>query len=165
MVIYIIYSTKHGGTGRVAEVLERMYEGHTVKKYQLPYRGNMRLDRADVILIGSPVYFGRPMRSFQKFVSKNVFMLKKRPLGIFLSGMNNSAVRKALKDQISPDLLFHAFAAVTCGGTISWSSLSVFEKLVVSMVSGIRGDKDLLDPVSLSALRYNKHENNEPGAD
>ena len=94
MQISIIYDSKKGATktivGWMAGQLEE--EGHSVT---LSKPGDDPELSADLIIIGSPIYFERPLPSVKEFIEKNSRTLKEKEFAVFIVGWAKKVYEKA----------------------------------------------------------------------
>ncbi len=99
--ILIVYDTKGGTTG---EIIQWIREGAVSKGARVDVRTPAAITSLDydLIVVGSPIYHDRPMRSILQFLKKEGLRNKKLalfvvcPEGIF--GMRSFMVRKYLEE-------------------------------------------------------------------
>jgi len=113
MKVLVVYDTKYGNTKLVAETIGKGLEGvegietafHDIEKLKLD-----DLPVFDVVLIGSPNHFGRPVRSINRFIDRlgelDTRAKKAAVFDTYLGGDFNKAVLKMesrIKEKV-PDL-------------------------------------------------------------
>lgn len=100
----------------------------------------------DSVVLGAPIYAGEPPMDFVHFCKKHEDTLLQQPLHVFVCGL----VRKVEKQQteieaaVSQELRDHATQAVFLGGRMTYSDLSLPEKLMMKAMKQAK-DQDTLD--------------------
>jgi menaquinone-dependent protoporphyrinogen oxidase len=84
----------------------------------------------DRIVVGSPVYLGRPDAKVLSFCAEHRDLLLQRELGLFLCGLKKLAYEQEVELAFAEALRHHAKRIEVFGGNLNFDELSFFEKMV-----------------------------------
>lgn len=137
MSILIAYSSKHGDTKecvtRLSKALGEL--SHTLCNLD---KETPSIEEYDVVILGSPVYFGNLRPSVRKFIKEHQEKLTEKKLGLFLvGGLAHEA--EFYQDALFPkELREKAFQRIYFGGTLTKTGRSFWERMLIrSMRSSI----------------------------
>ncbi len=137
MNILIAYSSKHGDTKECVTRLSKALGElpHTLCNLD---REAPRLDQYDMVVLGSPVYFGNLRPSVRKFIKEHQGALTEKKLGLFLVGGLAHEAEYYQEALFPRELREGAFQSIYFGGTLSKTGRSFWEKMLIrSMRSSI----------------------------
>lgn len=136
----IVYATKHGSAEQCTSILKGKLKGkvdvHNLKKGPAP-----SLDAYDSVIVGGSIYAGRVQKEVTGFCTQNLTVLKTKKTGLFICCMNKENSGKQLDSAYPGELLEHAAAKESFGGTMKFSDMNFFEKLITKMVSKAEAKK------------------------
>lgn len=124
----------HGTTKHCAElVAKNIGKGTTVA----PYTDAPSLDDFDQVIIGTPIYAGKPPAELRSFVDKHETKLLTKKLGLFGCGLNDepSKIQQQLVGAFPEALRSHATITSWFGGRLILSDLSFPEKMIMRMMN------------------------------
>ena len=135
----LIYASKHGTTGLVAEKIRNLLIDDEVVLLNLDKQDRIELCNFGRIIIGSPLYSGSPLPVVRKFIEQNMLDLLQKEIGIFVCSMfHDKADRQIMKG--FPELLRnHARSIRNMGGEYRFEEMNCIERLVVKKISGATG--------------------------
>ncbi len=106
MKIIILYDSKRGSTEECALKLSQNLNCDSKKVRVKIDMKDYDLDSYDHIVIGTPMYVGRPLKSIINFINNNVDLLKTKQVSFFLCGLgNHNEMIDAFKKVINSDLI------------------------------------------------------------
>ena len=87
--VCIIYDTRRGSTETFARWLKESFEqkGHTTTTFRAGE--DVQLEECDLVLIGSPIYYEKPLKSVMDFIKNHRDALKNIPVVVFVVCMAN----------------------------------------------------------------------------
>ena len=137
--ILIVYATRFGSTGLVAE---NVAEALSAKEISVDIRAVS--DAPDpsayrAVVLGTPIYWGRPLSEARDFLRKHSDALSRMPLAYFAVGTERNHRRmagylKSLRKILEPADV-GAFE-----GVLDYGKLNLFEKLVMWLLRHPGGD-------------------------
>lgn len=136
----IAYVTKYGCTESCAKILAEKLTGK-VDLCNLKKAKDIDLSRYDKVIIGSSIYFGKVHKEASQFCIKNLNILKKKKMGIFICGMLKDNVEKEFNSSFAPEVLTNAVAKEFLGGEFKFKKMNPMEKFMVKRISKM--DKSL----------------------
>lgn len=141
MKTVIIFSSKHGTTAKVAQMLAENLKQENTTLYNL-LRGHTckQLNDYDAVILGTAIYAGRPIRTIKKFAEKNLKILQTKKLGLFICGMgpNEDKHAEAMKATYPQELLEHATAKYYLGGEFIIEDMSRLERMIIKKVARVQ---------------------------
>lgn len=132
MRVLIAYASKYGSTEKCAKRLASMLPG----KVTLANLKNERpsVEGFDVVVIGSPIYVGKPMKEIVSYWNSVKRVVKGVKVGVFMLHLMKDCISE-MDVAFPKDLLDAASAKGTFGGRIEFDRLSLPDKLVTGMLS------------------------------
>lgn len=141
MKAIILYTTKHGCAEEVAKVLQ-CHLGAGTERVNLMKAQPDNLAMYDTVILGGSVYFGRVQKNLRHFIHQERTNLAGKNLGLFICAGAQGSKAEAELDQIFPkELRDHATVCAVLGDKIVSTRLSRFEKWVVRIVDGTKGNR------------------------
>lgn len=129
----ILFATKHGAAKEIAHHIAKKIDGsvvHNLKQGDAP-----SIEQFDCIIIGSSVYAGSILKEVKAFIAQNTDTLRKKPLGLFLSGLDAKQEQTYFKNNFSPDILQTAKAMSFLGGVFDPKKTGIMERLIMKLVA------------------------------
>ena len=134
----IIFATKHGTTAQIAQMLvDQLGSSGQTTLINLCIDTDPSIEEYDRIILGTPVYAGKPLKFMSRFCSKNLAALLSKPLYLFAGGMEVTNERQAeeLLSAFAPELHSHASGAWFLGGAFNLEKMSFMERFIVKRIS------------------------------
>jgi menaquinone-dependent protoporphyrinogen oxidase len=134
MKTIIIYATKYGAAGEVAQRIAGKISGALV--HNLKQDGVPDLAGFDCIIIGSSVYAGMIRKEIKVFLRQNANVLLDKKLGLFLCGLGGgSNDNKGFDTAFPAEILQKAKATCFTGGIFDPQKAGVVERLIIKIVT------------------------------
>lgn len=137
MKTIIIYDSKYGCTKKCAYLLKDKLidaEVYNVKDF------HKDINEYDGIIIGSPIYIGKTLKSIRKFCVKNLSILLNKPLALFTCGIRPGEEGKIqLASAYPKELSDKAKVLANFGGEIIYQKLRFLDRKLTNMVSSAKG--------------------------
>lgn len=145
MKIAIIFSSKHGTTAKVAEKLGEKL-GEEITLINLKEQKNPKIDQYDACILGTAIYAGNPIKSIKNFSLKNKELLKTKPLGLFICGMDPGTEKQQeeIKAAFPPELLGHAKSKYYLGGEFIFEDMNLMERFIIKKISKVNKSVSLI---------------------
>lgn len=139
----VIYSSKYGCAADCANYLKSGLPGDVsltdIDKIN-PETINMK--NFNIVIFGSSIYIGSISKKMRAFCNKNIDLLSKKRVGIFLCCAFSAQTDEYLSKNFHPELLKSAVAVKSFGGEARVDKMKTFDKLI--MKAATKGDnKDL----------------------
>lgn len=146
----ILYTTKYGATRKCAESIARHVSEEVVMD-TIDTFDSTALKEYDHIILGAPIYAGKPPIMFIDFCKQHQASFLKKPLSLFICGLVREPHKQAkeLEAAFSAQLRNHAVQTCFLGGALTYSQLSAPEKILMKM---LRQDYDQ-NALDQSAIR------------
>ena len=129
----ILYKTKHGATKKIAKVLgEYLGDCFLMDYTDLDYR---ILEQAEMIIIGSPVYYGQLDSDIIRFIKENQELLVPRIYSLYVVGILQSEFMTFVNNALSYDILKDMKIIVGVGGALYYPKLSISEKMILQVMN------------------------------
>ncbi|WMJ72646.1 flavodoxin domain-containing protein [Cytophagaceae bacterium ABcell3] len=141
----IIYASKHGTSGKVADIISGKLSAHDVTVYSLAKNGNPDIGCYDLVIIGGPIYAGNPLDAMKKFCEKNLSDLLQKKVGLYLCCMNKAEQQSYMENSFPEELRKHSSASVIAGGEMILENMSFFERLIVRFVAKTKKSVSAID--------------------
>jgi len=134
MKTIIFYATKYGAAEEIAQKIASKTDGAVVHnlsgKDAIP-----SIDEFGCVIIGSSLYVGTIRKEAKEFLAKNAEALKKKNVGLFLSGLEQNKENEFFEMNFSAQLLQTAKAKCLLGGIFDPKKASGMERLMLKMVA------------------------------
>lgn len=133
----IAYATRYGTTARAAAIIkDHLGEAATcnLKKERCP-----DLENFDWIVIGGSIYAGRVQKEVKKFCQKNLDLLRRKKVGLFICCMyDGQKAEEQFQEAFPEELRQSARARAIFGGELSFEKMNFLEKLVIKKFIGVK---------------------------
>jgi len=133
MKTIIVYATKYGAAGEIAQRISKKIEGaviHDLKQGAIP-----DLAAFDCVIIGASVYAGTIRKEAKAFVLQNADTLLQKKLGLFISGMGGSDEKACFEKNFPLGVLQAAKAANFLGGIFDPIKANFMERFIMKIVT------------------------------
>lgn len=130
----IIYTSQHGTTQKVAKMIADLSKGETTL-FNLKKEKNIPLSAFDQIIIGGSIHAGQIQKRVRRFCETNLETLNSKPLGLFLSCMEENEKAQMQFDQAYPaQLRDHAQSCKLTGGEVLFEKMNFIEKFLMKKI-------------------------------
>lgn len=162
MKTLILFASRHGFTRRCATLLKESLDDG-VDLFELGGQAYLpNLTAYDQIVLGGPVYAGRPHPALVKFARKHQDSLLSRQLYLFVTSLSGRATAQQYLTATYPAAVVdHALKRSAFGGAIDQSQLAFWERWTLAVTKGIKGDVSNLDIHEIAALAAEIAKNRE----
>ncbi|NTW24494.1 MAG: flavodoxin [Lentimicrobium sp.] len=134
----IVYRSHHGTTEKVANMISEEIGKENTRLFNLKKEKLIDLSKFDRVIIGGSIHAGSIQKSVKEFCAGNMVALLEKPLGLFLSCMEDQKAREQF-DSAYPELLrSHARSCKITGGEFNFDKMNFLEKAIIRKVSGIK---------------------------
>ena len=129
----IVYKSRHGGTKKVAKIMSE-YIGDCILMdlSDLDYR---ILEKADMIIVGTPVYHRELDLDIVDFIKNNQELLMSKKYSLYVVGLLQSEFMTFVNHAFSYDLLKDMTMIVGVGGILYYPDLSISEKMALQVMN------------------------------
>jgi menaquinone-dependent protoporphyrinogen oxidase len=133
----IIYTSKHGTTAKVAQMIaERLTDNQVaiidLKKVKCP-----GLNSFDEIILGTSIYAGTSPKTMQRFCKENIEALKQKRLALFVCGMepDETKQQQELANAYPQELVRQAVSICFAGGEFLFEKMNFFERAIIKRIA------------------------------
>ncbi|WP_239253883.1 flavodoxin domain-containing protein [Listeria ilorinensis] len=134
MKTLILYDSKYGTTERCAQHLAAQIKCDVDMQKIIPKK-NYDLSDYQQIILGTPIYMGKPRKVFTEFINQHLDTLLTKRLHLYICGMQNADAGEELKNAYPEELSRHATHKAFFGGEFIFTKMNFFEKLIVKTVT------------------------------
>jgi len=146
MKTIIVYATKHGAAGILAQRIAEKMKGAVVCNLE---KDNVNLDEYECVIIGSSVYAGRARKQTKEFISKNMENLLKKKVGLFLSCLETVNEKTYFESNYPPEILQAAKAKCSPGGIFDPKKAGAIERLIIKIIKKKVNYIDTIDNIKI----------------
>ncbi|MCL1796520.1 MAG: flavodoxin domain-containing protein [Clostridia bacterium] len=156
MKTLITYATKYGTTKKCAEkIAQNLPQGADL--FMIEKGVTVTLHAYDLVVIGTPIYMGRPLKAVKSFCKRHMDELLARRVALYMCCIQDQ--EKSVNDQFAlafPQALRKkALAMALLGGEVHPESLKWIDGLIMKAVTSSQPKELRMKPVSsLSEERF-----------
>ena len=148
----IIYRSHHGTTEKVASMLREAIGKEDTSIFNLKTAGKIDLGSYDKVIIGGSIHAGNVQKSVKVFCNSNMETLLAKPLGLFLSCMEEEKAQEQF-DNAFPELLrSHARSCKLTGGEFNFDRMNFLERAIIKKISGIKESVSKIDETRIREM-------------
>lgn len=133
----IVYSTTHGTTEKVATMISELAQSET-ELINLKKVKNVDLSAYDRVVIGGSIHAGKIQNNIQDFCKSHMQELTVKPLGLFMSCMDEEKSQLQFDTAFPEELRKHAVTAKVTGGEFNFDRMNFMEKFLVKRIAGVK---------------------------
>jgi menaquinone-dependent protoporphyrinogen oxidase len=143
MNIAIIYTSKHGTTAKVAQMIAERLTGNQVSIIDLKKEKHPDIRSFDGIILGTSIYAGTSSKTMQRFCKDNIETLAQKRLTLFVCGMETDNVKQQqeLANACPQKLYEYAVSKCFAGGEFLFEKMNFFERAVIKRIA--KADKSV----------------------
>jgi menaquinone-dependent protoporphyrinogen oxidase len=153
MKTLIVYTSKHGTTKKVAEMISQKIEGKPMV-IDLKERKKVELNDYDQIIIGGSIHAGMLQKRVRQFCEKNMSILLQKRIGLFLSCMDEAKAQEQLDRAFPEELRKHAVSCKATGGEFRMDKMNFIERAIVKKVAGVTESVDNVKQEQIEEFVY-----------
>jgi len=148
MATAIVYASKHGATGDIADLLARELGEDTVVMNLA--EGQVVLDGFDTVVLGTAIYAGQPVKAMGQFAK--AFDWTGKEVALFVCGMEPGADKRVQElERAYPEALrAHAKAARFMTGRFRFGEMNKAERFIIARVAKTKEDVDAVDLAAIA---------------
>jgi menaquinone-dependent protoporphyrinogen oxidase len=137
MKTVIIYTSKHGTTAKVAQMIAERLTGNQVSVIDLKKDRCPDLHSYDGILLGTSIYAGNSSKTMQRFCKENFETLRQKRLALFVCGMEQDNVKQQqeLSNAYPQELYECTVSKCFAGGEFQFDKMNFFERAVIKRIA------------------------------
>ncbi len=152
MKTLILYATKFGSVAECAETLAGKIPGEKTildaGRFTPPLP-----DGFDRIIIGCSVHAGKIQRSIIKYVEKNLPILEKKELAVFMCSLDSGEKGLEILKAALPETFMRSLkASGFFGGTVTFSKMNFIYRGMMKKITGRQEDYSTVDPEKIDAF-------------
>lgn len=129
----ILYKTKHGSTRKIGKVISE-YLGDCILM-NLDDIDYANLEKANQIIIGSPVYYGKLDPDIIKFVQEHQELLIPRQYCLYVVGILQTEFMTYVTHAFDFSILKNIKVITVVGGALYYPDLSITEKMILQVMN------------------------------
>ena len=143
MRILIAYATKHGATQELAERIAAALPNSEI--LEVSVGATVDLSEFDVVALGSSLMAGNIRRELKQFIAANAEALRRKRIGLFLSGLQESDAGEHFKRNFPQEMLSDAIATAFLGGIFDPEKCGIIERKIIKVVTRLDTYTSTLD--------------------
>jgi menaquinone-dependent protoporphyrinogen oxidase len=131
----IIFTSKHGTTAKVAQMIVRRL--NQVLTIDLKKDKHPDINLFDGIILGTSIYAGTSSKTMQRFCKENFEILKKKRLALFVCGMEPDSAKQQqeLTNAYPQELYEYAVSSCFSGGEFLFEKMNFFERAIIKRIA------------------------------
>lgn len=132
----IVYSTKHGTTEKVANMLKEINPNNT-EVFNLNKVKDVDLSEFDKVILGGSIHAGTIQKKVKSFYEKHMSELGQKQLGLFLSCLEEDKAQDQFNTAFPESLRLHSRSNKLTGGEVIFERMNFIEKFMMRKIGGI----------------------------
>lgn len=129
----ILYKTKHGSTRKIGSVINQYINDCLLMN--IDDADDLTLQKADVIIIGTPVYYGKIDPDIVNFIKSHQELLISRKYCLFVVGILQTEFMTYVTHAFDYQILKYMKVIAGLGGALYYPDLSIPEKMVLQVMN------------------------------
>jgi menaquinone-dependent protoporphyrinogen oxidase len=137
MKTVVIYTSKHGTTAKVAQMIAERLTGNQVSIIDLKKDRCLDILSYDGIILGTSIYAGNSSKTMQRFCKENIETLRQKRLALFVCGMEPDITKqqKELEKAYPQELYEYAISKCFVGGEFQFEKMNFFERAIIKRIA------------------------------
>lgn len=129
----VLYKTRHGSTRKIGKVINQYINDCLLMNIEdVDY---FTLQKADIIIIGVPVYYGKLDLDIVDFIKNNQDLLIPRHYCLYVTGILQTEFMTYVTNALDFDILKNIQVISGLGGALYYLELSITEKMVLQVMN------------------------------
>ena len=147
----IIYTTRHGTTEKVAQMIKDGLNDET-ELIKLKKSKKTDLRSFEKIIIGSSIHTGKIPKKLYKFLEDNLDAIQEKPLGLFLCCMYEKEAWNQFVQAFPASIREHARSSKCVGGELLLENMNFLEKAMIKKMTGTDSSQSKIDQQKIREL-------------
>jgi len=153
MSIALIYISKHGTVRKIAERIKDGLHVENIELFNLKENKKINPENYEIIILGGSIHAGTIQKGLRKFVDKNLSVLLRKKIFIFIACMEKSSKRdEYLKNAFPIELLENTLEISYLGGEFLFDKMNFIEKKIIKKISGKSEDVNEIDNEAIESF-------------
>ncbi|MDR2475873.1 MAG: flavodoxin domain-containing protein [Bacteroidales bacterium] len=133
----IIFTSKHGTTAKVTQMIAARLTGNQVSVINLKKDKIPDINLFDGIILGTSIYAGTSSKTMQRFCKENIEALKRKRPALFVCGMelDETKQQQELSNAYPQELYEYAVAGCFAGGEFQFEKMNFFERAIIKRIA------------------------------
>jgi menaquinone-dependent protoporphyrinogen oxidase len=133
----VIYTSKHGTTAKVSQMIAERLTGNQVSVIDLKKEKYPDIHLFEGIILGTSIYAGAPSKTMQRFCKENIETLRQKRLALFVCGMELDITKqqKELEKAYPQELYEYAISKCFAGGEFQFEKMNFFERTIIKRIA------------------------------
>lgn len=133
----IIYTSKHGTTAKVAQMLAERLTGNQVSIIDLKKEQHPDIRSFDGIILGTSIYASALSKTMRRFCNENIEVWKRKRLALFVCGMEPDSAKQQqeLANAYPQELYEYAVSTCFAGGEFLFEKMNFFERAIIKRIA------------------------------
>ena len=133
----IIYTSKHGTTAKIAQMIAGRLTGNQVSIIDLKKVIHPDVHSFEGIILGTSVYAGASSKTMQRFCKENIEALKQKRPALFVCGMKPDSAKQQqeLANAYPQELYEYAVSTCFAGGQFQFEKMNFFERAIIKRIA------------------------------
>jgi len=141
----ILFSSSHGTTEKVSELLRQQLNGE-VDVIDLKKCSNPSLQGYHSVILGGAIYAGSVKSKLKQFIKQNQTQLVTKKVGLFLCCMyEGDKAAMQFETAYPEELRNRSVANGLLGGEFIMTNLNFIERKLIKMIDGVTSDVSTID--------------------
>lgn len=142
MKIAIIYCSKYGTTEKICRTLiSQLPDTAQAKLFCLDQSRPDNLTEYDVIVLGTPIYAGKPRQRMTEFCDANIGLLLQKRLILFVCGMDRGHAIKEIETTYPQNLISHSSLATFIEGEYLLDRMRLADRLILRIFFKVKASQ------------------------
>jgi menaquinone-dependent protoporphyrinogen oxidase len=134
----IIYTTTHGTTEKVAQMIVAKLGSDSCTLIDIKKTPKINLSDYDQLVIGASIHAGNIQSGMRNFLKQNTVSILEKRVGLFLCYMNDPELENQM-ERVFPEVIRkHALSVQGVGGEFLFEKMNFFQRFIVHKISGIK---------------------------
>ena len=133
----IVFTSKHGTTAKVAQMIAERLTGNPASIIDLKKDKHPDIRSFDGIILGTSIYAGTSSKTMQQFCKENLETLKQKRLALFVCGMelDETKQQQELTNAYPQELYEYAVSVCFAGGEFLFEKMNFFERAIIKRIA------------------------------
>ena len=133
----IIYTSKHGTTAKIAQMIAGRLTGNQVSVIDLKKDRCPDIRSFDGIILGTSIYAGASSKTMQRFCKENIKTLAQKRFALFVCGMelDETKQQQELANAYPQELHEYAVSKCFAGGEFLFEKMNFFERAIIKRIA------------------------------
>ncbi|TXK36859.1 flavodoxin [Pontibacter qinzhouensis] len=156
MKIAVVYMSRHGTTGKVANLIaEKLEKEYPVDVLNLSRYPDFSPDAYDAVIIGGSIHLGAIQEEVQTFCEENLKLLLQKEIGLFICCLLQERQEEQLRQAFPEKLLQHSLLNACLGGEFLMEKMNQHDWLIARLAA--KSDRSVSKINYAAVDRFTQH--------